>query len=192
MEISEDPLFYIDLFASILGVVYILLATKQNNWCWPAAAVSSGLYVYLFIVSKLYFDAILNFYYVVMAFYGLYSWNKISESSMVNIKWSSTKNSIIGVIGCLIVSFILGFIAKNYTDADFAYADAFTTVFSFYATWLITQKRIENWLFWIVINAIALVMYYLKGLNFTVVLFAVYLGFSVFGFFTWRKELKQA
>lgn len=188
MEISEDLVFYLDLIASFFGLIYILLATKQNNWCWPAAIISSSVYVFVFVFSKLYFDAILNLYYVAMAFYGLYNWNKISNTKETQVSFSSKKFTSIWIAVCFITSFTLGYFAQNLTDAEFAYADAFTTIFSFYATWLITQKRIENWLFWIVINMVAIFMYYLKGLNFTVGLFTVYLAFAVYGYYSWRKE----
>ena len=188
MEISEDLFFYLDFIASFFGLIYILLATKQNNWCWPAAIISSSVYVFVFVFSKLYLDAILNFYYVAIAFYGLYNWNKISNSKEVQVSFSSNKFTLIWIGICVIVSIALGYFAQKFTDAEFAYADAFTTIFSFYATWLITQKRIENWLFWIIINMVAIFMYYLKGLNFTVGLFTVYLAFAVYGYFTWRKE----
>lgn len=188
MEISEDLFFYLDFIASFFGLIYILLATKQNNWCWPAAIISSSVYVFVFVFSKLYFDAILNFYYVAIAFYGLYNWNKISNSSGTQVSFGSNKFTILWILVCSLTSIGLGYFAQNFTDAEFAYADAFTTIFSFYATWLITQKRIENWLFWIIINMVAIFMYYLKGLNFTVGLFTVYLAFAVYGYFTWRKE----
>jgi nicotinamide mononucleotide transporter len=188
MEISEDLFFYLDLIASFFGLIYILLATKQNNWCWPAAIISSTVYVFVFVFSKLYFDAILNFYYVAIAFYGFYNWKKISNSKEAKVSFSSKKFTSIWIAICAITSIALGYFAQKFTDAEFAYADAFTTIFSFYATWLITQKRIENWLFWIIINVVAIFMYYLKGLNFTVGLFTVYLVFAVYGFFTWRKE----
>ena len=154
----------------------------------PAAIISSSVYVFVFVFSKLYFDAILNFYYVAIAFYGLYNWNKISNSSGTQVSFGSNKFTILWILVCSLTSIGLGYFAQNFTDAEFAYADAFTTIFSFYATWLITQKRIENWLFWIIINMVAIFMYYLKGLNFTVGLFTVYLAFAVYGYFTWRKE----
>jgi nicotinamide mononucleotide transporter len=188
MEISEDLFIALDLIASFFGLIYILLATKQNNWCWPAAIISSSVYVFVFVFSKLYFDAILNLYYVAMAFYGLYNWNKISNTKETQVSFSSKKFTSIWITICAITSIALGYFAQKFTDAEFAYADAFTTIFSFYATWLITQKRIDNWLFWIIINVVAIFMYYLKGLNFTVGLFAVYLAFAVYGYYSWRNE----
>ena len=188
MEISEDLFIALDLIASFFGLIDILLATKQNNWCWPAAIISSSVYVFVFFFSKLYFDAILNLYYVAMAFYGLYNWNKISNTKENQVSFSSKKFTSIWITICAITSIALGYFAQKFTDAEFAYADAFTTIFSFYATWLITQKRIDNWLFWIIINVVAIFMYYLKGLNFTVGLFAVYLAFAVYGYYSWRNE----
>ena len=188
MEISEDLFIALDLIASFFGLIDILLATKQNNWCWPAAISSSSVYVFVFFFSKLYFDAILNLYYVAMAFYGLYNWNKISNTKENQVSFSSKKFTSIWITICAITSIALGYFAQKFTDAEFAYADAFTTIFSFYATWLITQKRIDNWLFWIIINVVAIFMYYLKGLNFTVGLFAVYLAFAVYGYYSWRNE----
>lgn len=189
MELSEQSLFLFDITASAFGLAYIILATKQNNWCWPAAFISSSLYILLFISSKLYFDAVLNGYYVIMAVYGFWSWNKSSKETILKVNWGSLNQNLIGFFLCGFISFTLGFFANNFTDADFAYADAFTTIFSFYATWLITQKRIENWIYWIIIDFVALKLYIEKGLFFTSGLFVLYLRFAVFGYFEWRKEL---
>ena len=189
MEFSEQTLFIIDIAASMLGLAYIILATKQNNWCWPAAFISSSLYIFLFISSKLYFDAVLNGYYVIMAIYGLWSWNKSEKETTIKVNWGGLHQNLFGVFICGIIAYGLGYFANNYTDADFAYADAFTTIFSFFATWLVTQKRIENWIYWIIIDSIALILYLEKGLFFTSGLFVLYLGFAVFGYFEWRKEL---
>lgn len=187
MEVINDQ--YFDFLASTLGLIYIVLATKQIKWCWPAAFISSSIYVLLFVKTKLYFDAVLNAYYVMMAVVGWVFWTKDKTATLFPT-WSKLKFTLISIAISGLLSFLLGYFANNFTDAQLPYADAFTTVFSFYATWLVTQKRIESWIFWIVIDIVAFTMYLNKELYFTAGLFFVYLIFSIYGLFEWKKQTK--
>ena len=79
----------------------------------------------------------------------------------------------------------------NQTDAAFPYPDAFTTVASLSAQYLLTQKKLDNWAVWIVVNMVAMPIYFLKGLNVTVGLYAVYLVLAVMGLLEWRRLMKK-
>jgi nicotinamide mononucleotide transporter len=74
----------------------------------------------------------------------------------------------------------------NYTNASFAYLDTFTTVFAVFATYLVTQKVLENWLYWVVIDFVSIYLYIEKGLMPTVVLFIFYVIIAGYGFIKWR------
>jgi nicotinamide mononucleotide transporter len=56
-------------------------------------------------------------------------------------------------------------------------------------TWMVARRVIENWLYWIVVDAIAAWLYFSQGLLVTTVLFVIYLGIVVRGYFAWRREL---
>jgi nicotinamide mononucleotide transporter len=87
---------------------------------------------------------------------------------------------------------VLGYVIANYTPAAFPYLDTFTTVFAVFATYLVTQKVLENWLYWVVIDAISIYLYIEKGLIPTTVLFIIYVIIAAYGYFKWQAIYRQS
>jgi nicotinamide mononucleotide transporter len=179
-----------EAIAMILAIAYILLAIKQSLWCWYAAFVSTLIYSVLFFDVSLLMDSALNVYYLIMAVYGWYSWKyggKLEETELEVSTYGLNKNIII--IGVLsVISTVLGYIMANYTSADFAYIDSFTTVFAVFSTYMLAKKVIENWIYWIVIDVVSIYIYIQKGLNLTAVLFAIYTVLAIVAYRDWKIE----
>ena len=183
-----------EMVAVFLSVTYLLLAIKQNLWCWVAAFISTLIYTILFFDASLLMDSALNMFYLVMAIYGWYSWkygNGINKNEELEITtYGLNKNlKIIGTL--IIVSLILGYIMANYTSADFAYLDTFTTVFAVFTTYTLTKKVLENWLYWIVIDSVSIYIYINKGFYLTAVLFAFYTILAFIAYKNWKKEYEN-
>ena len=183
-----------EMVAVFLSVTYLLLAIKQNLWCWVAAFISTLIYTILFFDASLLMDSALNMFYLVMAIYGWYSWkygNGINKNEELEIT-SYGLNKNLKIIGTLIiVSLILGYIMANYTSADFAYLDTFTTVFAVFTTYTLTKKVLENWLYWIVIDSVSIYIYINKGFYLTAVLFAFYTVLAFIAYNNWKKEYEN-
>lgn len=173
-----------------LSIAYLLLAIKQSLWCWVAAFFSTLIYSIIFFDVSLLMDSALNVYYLVMALYGWYSWkygNKLKEKEL-KVSSLGLKKNILIIIVLSIISTILGFIMANYTKADFAYIDSFTTVFAIFSTYMLAKKILENWIYWIVIDAISIYIYIQKELNLTAILFAIYTALAFVAYLNWKKE----
>ena len=187
----------LELTAMLLALAYVIWAAAGSLWCWPAAFISTALYAYIFYDVLLLMDSALHVYYLIMAVYGFWVWKKDANASspqgkpVLNIvSWSA--NFHIKVCGILtIVSMALGYIMANYTPAAFPYLDTFTTVFAVFATYLVTQKVLENWLYWLVIDAVSIYLYIEKDLMPTAVLFAIYIGVATFGYIKWQGLYKN-
>jgi nicotinamide mononucleotide transporter len=185
---------YWEYLAVLLSAAYLLLAMKQSLWCWPAAFFSTFIYTILFFNGALLMDSLLNVFYMAMAFYGWYSWrNGLNKSAQqrqaLPVKsWSWQLHSRIIAV-TLILSVILGFVMDNYTHADFAYLDSFTTCFSVLSTYLVARKVLENWLYWVFIDGISVYLYISKGFYPTAVLFVLYTLMAVWGYMQWRQTL---
>jgi nicotinamide mononucleotide transporter len=196
---------WLELVAMLLALAYVLWAAVGSIWCWPAAFISTALYTYIFFDVLLLMESALNIYYLVMAVYGYWVWqNDISKSneqgslSLSIVSWQLNFH----VKACLVltvISLILGYIMANYTPAELPYLDTFTTVFAVFATYLVTQKVLENWLYWLVIDAASIYLYLAKDLMPTVVLFGIYIFIATFGYFKWHNlyrnnqiDVKQA
>ncbi len=183
-----------EMVAVFLSVTYLLLAIKQNLWCWVAAFISTLIYTVLFFDASLLMDSALNMFYLIMAIYGWYSWkygNGINKNEELEITtYGLNKNlKIIGAL--IIVSLILGYIMANYTSADFAYLDTFTTVFAVFTTYTLTKKVLENWLYWIGIDSVSIYIYINKGFYLTAVLFAFYTVLAFIAYNNWKKEYEN-
>lgn len=193
---------WLELVAMLLALAYIILAAQGSLWCWPAAFISTALYTVIFYDVLLLMDSALNVYYLVMAVYGYWAWQKkTSTSTALNqttknlplaiISWSTTLH-VKSCIVLTVISLMLGYIIANYTPAAFPYLDTFTTVFAVFATYLVTQKVLENWLYWVVIDATSIYLYIEKGLIPTTVLFIIYVVIAAYGYFKWQAIYKQS
>lgn len=197
-----NALPWLELVAMLLALAYVILAAQGSLWCWPAAFISTALYTIIFYDVLLLMDSALNAYYLVMAVYGYWAWRK--NSSTGTIQNQSVKNTPIAITSwsgerhlkiffCLtIISLILGYVVANYTPASFPYLDTFTTVFAIFATYLITQKVLENWLYWVVIDAVSIYLYIEKGLIPTTVLFIIYVAIALYGYFKWLAIYRRS
>jgi len=180
-----------EILASILGIAYILLLTKESLWAWVFGFFSTLIYTILFWEGALVSSSLLNFYYMLMAFYGFYSWNRGAEDDKLKISSYKLSNHLEAITTGILFTLIIGYLSSNYTDAKFAYMDSFVMVFSIIATWMVTQKILENWIYWIIVDLVAIVLYWNSGYLATVVLFMVYITLGSFGYFKWRKEFND-
>ncbi|WP_395377438.1 nicotinamide riboside transporter PnuC [Marinicella sp. W31] len=178
----------LEVLAAIAAIVYLVLAAKENIWCWLFAFISTALYIYLFYEFSLISESILNVFYLVMAIYGWISWrhgNGLNDHKPI-VFWTKKKHVLVIVMTALCVP-VLGMITQK-LGADYPYLDAFTTCFAVVATFMLVYKVFENWYYWLVIDVVSIYLYWLKGLNVTVLLFAIYVVLIFFGIRNWRKS----
>jgi len=182
----------LEWLAVLLAIAYLLLAIKESRWCWPAAFFSTSIYVFLFFNVNLYMESLLNLYYLIMAIYGWQQWQKkttLTQQKAI-LTWSvKTHMTLIGITILLIV--ISAYLLNNYTSQDFALIDSFTTWFAVLATYMVTQKVLENWFYWIVIDSVSIYLYLSKGFALTAVLFFSYIILAVIGWIVWKKHYEQ-
>ena len=184
-----------EMLAVVLSVTYLLLAIMQNIWCWIAAFISTLIYSILFFDASLLMDSALNIFYLIMAVYGWYSWkyaNGINHHENLDINSYGLIKNLKIIIILTIISLILGFYMANYTSADFAYLDTFTTVFAVFSTYMLTKKVLENWLYWVIIDAVSIYIYINKGFYLTAVLFAIYTLLALIAYRQWKLEYKNS
>ena len=175
--------------AVFLSLSYLFLAMRQSLSCWPAAFFSTLIYAILFFDASLLMDSALNAYYLMMAVYGWYAWKhgKKDNEELDVSSWGVARHlQIIGVLSCVAVGF--GYVMDNYTRADFAYLDSATTVFAVFTTYMLAQKILENWLYWIIIDAVSIYIYIEKAFYLTAVLFVIYTFLALFGFYQWKRD----
>lgn len=180
----------LESIAVIFSILYVILAAKENNWCWLSAIVSVSLYIYICYNAKLYLETALQVFYLLMAFYGMWNWHGKTINRTISVTEWSLKNHILILISGTFLTFFLGFYFITYTDAAMPLVDSFTTVFSLFATYMVAKKVLENWIYWIVIDAVSVYLYHSRELEQTALLFIIYTIIAIFGYLVWLKTLK--
>jgi nicotinamide mononucleotide transporter len=137
----------------------------------------------------LYSECILYSFYVVIGIYGYFLWSKRNgeESSLEITKWALTNHISALIIG-IIFSITVGYYFDNFTDADKSYLDAFTTIFSFLASYMEAKKVLTAWVFWIILNGLSIYLYFSKGLNIYALLALIYFVISFYGYYEWKRK----
>jgi len=176
--------------AVLCALLYVVLISFKSQWGWLFATISSAIYIFICYFGKLYLETGLQVFYVAMALYGWYEWSDAEDETNQGIKRWSSKTHVYLISGSLVLTLIAGLVFDVYTDQANPYLDAFTTVFSLAATYMVTQKILENWLYWIVIDLVATLLYVNRGLELTGILYLLYTVIAVFGFFNWKKTFK--
>ena len=180
----------VEISGSVFGFFEVYLRIKQNVLCWLFALLGTLLYIYIFFDAKLYADAFLQFYYLIMTIYGWYYWKKGGNNKQeLKVSQFNKIQLLVILIVITLGTIITGYILLNYTDDPYPYGDAFTTVGAIIGTWMMARKKIENWLIWIVVDAVCVIIYYKKGLYPTTILYSVFTIMATLGYIKWKKDL---
>ena len=176
--------------AVILALAYVWLAARQNRWCWLCAFVSTAIYTWLFWQVTLPFQAALNLYYMVMAGYGYYQWQRQAEDNARVQSWPWYYHLLM-IPGLLTIAWGLSLWAQGQFNSDHLLLDASIQVLSVVTTFMVAHKVLQNWLYWFVINIASAYLYVQSGLALSGCLFLSYVGFSVYGYWQWLNEWKS-
>lgn len=175
----------------ITGILCVWLAARQNIWTFPVALVSVLLYIVIFYKARLYADMGLQAMFALLNFYGWYMWlHKGSQrverpvTAMTKAQWGWL------LLFVPVFTVGLGYYLHQNTDADLAYWDAGTTAVSLGAQWLMSRKKLENWLIWLVVDAVYVPIYLYKELYPTAGLYAIYLVLAWIGYRDWKKSMQ--
>ena len=182
-----------ELTAVILAIGYLLLAIRQNIWCWLCAAASTSIYIVLFFQAKLYMESLLNIFYLAMAVFGWWVWRNAAGalSELPVSVWPRNRHlTAIAIIAGLSMS--TGYFLDRFTDAAFPYVDSMTTYSAVWATFLVARKVLENWWYWLVIDLVSIFVYWSRDLQLTSVLFAVYVILIPLGIAAWTRSYRSS
>ncbi len=180
----------LELIAVAFALAYLVLAMRQNIWCWACAFISTALYTWIFFDVSLMMESLLNVYYMAMAVYGYWSWTQKNDTSkaLVISLWSAKQHLFaLGIIALL--TLISGYILSTKTEAAWPYLDSFTTWGAVVTTYMVARKIFENWIYWLIIDSVALFLYLERGLYPTALLMMLYLVLVVIGIVSWWKQM---
>ena len=164
--------------AVVLSLLYTLLYLRGViPDCYYAAFGGALLFMFLCYRKKIYAESFLQLFYVGMAVYGYLN----TDQDWKVIHWTFNEH-IPYLAGSSVLTLLVGLYLKRKTDAKRPFIDAFTTVFSIGATWLMVNYVHENWLYWIVIDAVSIFLYASRKMYLGALLFFLYLLMAIDGF----------
>ena len=210
----------LEFIAALFGVISVFFAKKENILVFPTGIISTGLYVYLLSQWSLYGDLIINIYYTLMSIYGWYMWSKIIDDKDKHIPITkSNKKDKLKAFGIFAFTSVFVIAVYRYynvmpNDLNFEesinyaiekitsgsliefrkatpFLDTFTTGAAFAAMWLMANKKLENWTFWIAVNIVSIPLYFVKGYGFTGIQYTIFLVLAIYGYMEWSKKYKE-
>lgn len=182
-----------ELAGVILAIAYLVLAIRENIWCWFCAAISTAIYVVLFAEAKLYMESLLNIFYFGMAVYGWISWRNVAgDTDELPITIWPRNFHLIAIVMIATLSLSTGYVLDRYSDAAFPYVDSMTTYSAVWATFLVARKVLENWWYWLVIDLVSIFIYWSRDLELTSLLFVLYVALIPLGLIAWTRSWRNA
>ena len=178
----------LEILATVFGLWSVWAYTRESLWAWPSGLLNVLLYIVLFWSGKLYGETALQVIFVVLQIYGWWQWARGGDGHAgVNI--TRTGIRLWGLLGVIAISAIvpIGVALSRWTDSTTPWWDAIPTVLSLIAQWMISKKKLENWLVWIVVDLFSIPLFAAKGFYLTAGLYVVFLVLCCIGLRQWLR-----
>lgn len=184
-----SPISWLELVAFVLAVWMVVCNMRVHLLAWPLALVSSLMYFGLFWDGRLYGEASLQLLFAALALWGWWQWRfgRTREGDVLTVRRLGLRGLVKPALLTLAAWPLLGLFLAKVTDSPLPYWDAFPTVASLLGQWLLARKYEENWPTWIVVNAVSVVLFGIKGYWLTVILYAGFIPMSAIGWRAWRQ-----
>jgi len=182
----------LEMLGFVTGVVNVWLVTRENIWSWPVGLVNASVYTVVFARSGLYSDTGLQVVYFILSCYGWWHWSRGTRnaSPVVVRRTSATTMMLLAALG-VAIWFVLKTVTSQIPGAVMPGVDAALVATSLIAQGMMTRKLLENWILWIVVDAAYIVVFIMRGLVVTSVLYAVFLGLAVVGLIQWSRSERR-
>ena len=182
----------LEIIAVIISVIGVTLTIRRNMWCWGFNFLAFVLYAYLFFTFKLYGETILQFFFVVVNFYGFYHWFKGKQQDHeIRIEPIATQIVIFQMLLAAVGGVVFGLSLHFFTDAALPMLDSQLAAFSLLATYWTSRKHIATWILWVFVDVIYVGMFLYKDLMLTAGLYAAFVGLAAYGWWQWEQVKKK-
>lgn len=196
---------YLEFFGTIAGGVAVWLSARANIWSWPLGIINVTLFFFLFYQVQLYPDMFLQVFFFVTNLLGWWRWanparEEEDRKQELRVSYTHRQQLIILFLVALVGTLLLGTMASRLHNwlprlfsqpSAFPYLDSFVTVMSILATYLMVQKKVECWMVWIAVDAVACGMYFVKGIKFVGIEYLLFCFIAAFGLWNWVREYRQ-
>ena len=187
---------YLEVAGAFIGLLYLYLEYKASSLLWIVGIIMPAIYIFVYYDAGLYADFGISIYYVIAAIYGWAVWTlgKRKDGGRPYLPITHTPRCLILPLALVFALLwaACGLILTHYTDSTVPWSDAFTTALSVVGMWLLARKHLEQWLAWILVDAVSVVLYIYKELYFTTALYALYTVIAILGYRKWKQLMHSA
>ncbi len=189
-QIGPFQTSYLELIAVAFGLICVWMMKKESVLAFPFGIVNVLIYVYIFFSAKLYANAGINGFFFVMSVYGWYNWSrKDSNNSTIVITRCSKKELLLNAVAIVVFFIIIRIVLVKFTESLIPGWDAITTAVYILAQWMLSRKKIENWILWISADTVMIGLCAWEGLYFSSFQYLVFTIIAIMGFREWRTKL---
>lgn len=182
----------LELISFVLSVITVVLNIRQNHWAWLFSICSSAMYGIVFFGARLYGDMGLQVVFVIVSMWGWYEWlYGGAHHEGLAVTRSSNAGWAYGIAAWLAGFAILALFLSRFTNTDVPVSDGFLTAGSLLGQVLLSRKKVENWIVWIVVDILYVGLYVFKGLHLTAILYALFVVLASIGLATWYREANR-
>lgn len=187
---------WLDIVTTVLGLCYLWLEYRASIALWFVGIIMPALDVWLYWQHGLYGDAGMSVYYAVAAIYGYLVWKfgrKRGQGTADQMPITHFRRSLVAptVAVFLVLWVATYYVLVTFTDSTIPLCDSFTNALSFVGLWALSRKYVEQWCFWLVVDAVSTYLYVSKGIPFKAGLYALYTVIAVMGYFKWMRLMKE-
>ena len=184
---------WLDILTTVLGLIYIWLEYRASIALWVVGIIMPALDTWLYWTHGLYGDAGMAVYYTLAAVYGFYIWKfkktrKLKQS--LPIIHMPRRQYLPVMLFFLLAWGAIYYVLVNWTNSTVPLLDSFTNALSFVGLWALARKYLEQWLFWIVVDAVCCYLYIQKDIPFKAILYGLYVVIAIAGYYKWKQMLK--
>lgn len=180
---------YLEYAAAALGVINVALVVRRTVWNYPFGIAMVSLYFFVFVETRLYSDALLQIFFLVVNLYGWRNWLQArSESGEIPVQLLSVRERLLWLAGLALASTGWGLVMAYNTNAAAPVVDAFVAGFSIGAQILMARRVVENWVLWIAVDLVAIPLYWSRGLQLTSGLYFIFLLLAITGLAEWLRS----
>jgi nicotinamide mononucleotide transporter len=197
------PMSWVELIATVAGIIAVWLSAKEHISSWAVGIVNIIFSFFLFFKTGFYSDAFLQIFFFVTNVYGWYLWSKRDISTaelVVKVSFLPRQQQIFTAICIVAATFAFGSIVNRLhewyptvfpVEAAFPYADSLVMMMSIAGNILLMSKKIESWILWVLVDILAPILYFQKGIYLITVEYIIFLALASFALWNWLNIYKN-
>lgn len=184
----------LEFLAFSFGIISVIYAKKENILVYPTGIICTVITVYILYKAQYFGDMMMNIYYSLMSIYGWWNWSRIQNDKYLLKITRFSKNDLGLTVFLFLLTITVTYAVYTFNLTEIKipnYIDIFTSGIFFTAMWLMANKKLESWVFWIIGDIITVPLYAYRGLGMLSLQYIIFTILAIQGYIEWKKHLSR-